>query len=663
MKIVNLFSFFMISFALQANAAEFTWFGNIENRQGWIESVGTGGGYQSRIHVFPELIGPKFGTKANVERTKNGALITFIISSSLPTDTGSFIKSVIRNISGALVPGSELGKYQLDLVTVKDLTVKLKYNGGELGSTTFKGKLPVETVGQIATSADKDVLDDILNGKFILEATFTIAQGTYSAIMINVKNEVLTKYRYQALKEVTTQREKSGGSFLFFNWSSTTVRKIITEKINEHFEMKSEATTSVMSVDPTPDMRRRIDERIGFYEVAMNDLIQKHLDTANKMKTLGEQDIAKIFEDYANAVKDGGSGLPVKQLEKALIALEKDPANMAVFMANGIAFDFDSYSSYGKYQCIAAKNLRINTENSYTEIEITTQYVDYTVTSGPFPFARQHADEVNKELIRSWFGTVRPGVQEATSGLYTAVTRQNVAMARMALDFKAQFNAEFGFDGARPLIMAAKSGNAELVDLLLLKGANPYLTDRSHRDANYYAATNGYSPITNSLGAFKAIHPRRNLTIIVPDEGNMKIQEIIISDDGAFTVVKNNRVSFVSQGNVSKEIVLIITAIVAVSPNDFQRYQQYYPHFEYLGALKNAPGYVFKIKDTVRCMIDVGQCNEDYTIPIGFDPSDPGITPRDGNGEFIVYDKLRKMEDISMFVPEMATAGAQGFSF
>jgi len=74
--------------------------------------------------------------------------------------------------------------------------------------------------------------------------------------------------------------------------------------------------------------------------------------------------------------------------------------------------------------------------------------------------------------------------------LWLAVHKEDARIAALLLDYKADPNCRVGKNRMTPLMVAAKNGRIEVVNLLLDRGANPRLTTEDGRTAAQFAREN-----------------------------------------------------------------------------------------------------------------------------------------------------------------------------
>jgi len=498
MSIKYIVSILMLLLSYTTHAAEFTWFNNIEGKEGWIEFSAKTANYQNRIHIFPSLIGPDGSNiNAKVDPIQSGVLVSFVIDSTSPGYATPFIEKVINSVAG--LPSNVTKKYQLNVPNARAATVKILYQGEEVGRKEYSGVLPSTTTGQIRVETTSTKMkNDMLRGHFLMEAELELPKADFSSISISVSESLIAKYKVEALKSIVSRQRVSGGKFLFFDWRRKTSRTIVNQSINEQRSSSATRQTSVITVDADDDMLNRVEELLGFSTLTKEQFVQNHLSAASKAEAAASAaskaeaaahfELAALHSEYAGKVDDPTPKVQSDLLEKAISALGANTPNLAAFIANGIQFSESSSSSGSRYHGLGRATFAVDTNSGYTELKLTTKNVRFVVSKGPF--------SPSEESIRSFFGTTQPNADASTDGLYRAIQQENIHFVRYALFSNARVNAQLGIERLTPLMEAAKKCNKTIVETLILQGANPFLRDSSNRSADQYASLFGCSEIS-----------------------------------------------------------------------------------------------------------------------------------------------------------------------
>jgi uncharacterized protein len=113
--------------------------------------------------------------------------------------------------------------------------------------------------------------------------------------------------------------------------------------------------------------------------------------------------------------------------------------------------------------------------------------------------AVQSGDERMASLLISK-GARLDGQIKTLGPLHMAVSRRRPAMAKFLLDRGSKVDPIDAYENT-PLILAAKSGQLDVVRLLLDRGANPGMRDQSGRTALDAARAQGHMDIVKLLEA------------------------------------------------------------------------------------------------------------------------------------------------------------------
>lgn len=477
-----------------SHAAEFTWFTEVQGREGWIEFSAGSQSFQNRIHVFPRVGGPGAPAGApRVEGRSDGVVVTLEIDSSAPTDAAGFTRDVLTRVVGD--PSSVAQDYQLNVPRPRSVRIAVMLDGAERASRTIDGQIPGTHTVQIKVPASGDDRDALLRGAFQVETSFELPTANFSSISVNVKETLVSHYKISALKSVVKSARTSGGKFLFFDWRRRAARTIVQESINEQRSTSASRETSVLTIDPDEAMLARVEALLGIPSLSKEEFVARHLAAAAKAEAAGNYPLAELHKEYAAKADDPTPKVQTELLEKAFAAMAGSEPAIGAFLANGIQFSESSGSSTSRYQGFGQTDSSYFGSNGYAEMKLTTALVRYVVNAGPFA-----SDD---DAIRAFFGTATPNEEAATRGLLKAVETGNIAMVRAALRLGGAYNAVYGMKRETPLTMASQRCDTEIVRALLQAGANPFLPDGDSRTAKRHAQLAGCQTVAALIETFE----------------------------------------------------------------------------------------------------------------------------------------------------------------
>jgi hypothetical protein len=457
-------------------AAEFTWFTDVQGREGWIEFAAETVSFQNRIHVFPRIGAPR------IEGRSDGVVVTFEIDSNAPAGAAGFTQSVLSKV--VTDPSRVSRNYQVNVPRPRGLRIKILRDGTELAGRQIDGQIPGRYTLQIKVPVSGTERETMLRGEFQVEASFDLPTANFSSLAVNVKESLVTHYKIEAFKSVVKSARTSGGKFLFFDWRRRSARTIINQSINEQRSTNVSRQTNVLTIDPNEAMIARVEQLLGISSLSKEAFVARHLAAAEKARTAGDFSLAALHEEYALKADDPTPKVQTELLEKALTALSGSEPAIAAFLANGIQFSETSGSSSSRFHGFGQTNTSYFGSNGYAEMQLTTALVRYVVNAGPFAAAT-------------------PNEQAATRGLLKAVQNNDVAMVRAALRLGAAYNAVFGLQETTPLIMASQRCNSDIARALLQAGANPFLRDGNQKPAKKYARLAGCENVAVLIESFE----------------------------------------------------------------------------------------------------------------------------------------------------------------
>jgi len=475
-------------------AAEFTWFTDVQGREGWIEFAAETVSFQNRIHVFPRIGRPGDATGApRIEGRSDGVVVTFEIDSNAPAGAAGFTQSVLSKV--VTDPSRVSRNYQVNVPRPRGLRIKILRDGTELAGRQIDGQIPGRYTLQIKVPVSGTEREAMLRGEFQVEASFDLPTANFSSLAVNVKESLVTHYKIEAFKSVVKSARTSGGKFLFFDWRRRSARTIINQSINEQRSTNVSRQTNVLTIDPNEAMIARVEQLLGISSLSKEAFVARHLAAAEKAKTAGDFSLAALHEEYALKADDPTPKVQTELLEKALTALSGSEPAIAAFLANGIQFSETSGSSSSRFHGFGQTNTSYFGSNGYAEMQLTTALVRYVVNAGPF--AATAASLIN------FFGSATPNEQAATRGLLKAVETNDIAMVRAALRLGAAYNAVYGLQRSTPLVMAGQRCNTEIVRALLQTGANPFLRDGNQKSAKRHARLAGCEAVAVLIESYE----------------------------------------------------------------------------------------------------------------------------------------------------------------
>jgi hypothetical protein len=338
-------------------AAEFTWFTDVQGREGWIEFAAETVSFQNRIHVFPRIGAPR------IEGRSDGVVVTFEIDSDAPAGAAGFTQSVLSKV--VTDPSRVSQNYQVNVPRPRGLRIKILRDGTELAGRQIDGQIPGRYTLQIKVPVSGTERETMLRGEFQVEAAFDLPTANFSSLAVNVKESLVTHYKIEAFKSVVKSARTSGGKFLFFDWRRRSARTIINQSINEqrstNVSRQTNSTnvsrqTNVLTIDPNEAMIARVEQLLGISSLSKEAFVARHLAAAEKAKTAGDYDLAALHEEYALKADDPTPKVQTELLEKAFTALSGSEPAIAAFLANGIQFSETSGSSSSRFHGFGQTN-------------------------------------------------------------------------------------------------------------------------------------------------------------------------------------------------------------------------------------------------------------------------------------------------------------------
>lgn len=463
----------------KTRAAEFTWFSNVDGREGWIEFSAQAVSFQNRIHVLPRVGGPISPDEPPVAQDyPDGVIVKLAIYSDGPDDAASFTKDVLQSVVSD--PDAVSMRYQVDAPRPRNVRLEIEQDGNIVPVTLDNVRLSSTTVITKRIPCTGDVKSKYLRGEFSIKAYFDLPTAMFSSASVDISEDLLTHYKVDALKSVVKSAATSGGKFLFFDWRRKIASTMINQSIRDDRSVSATRETSVFTVDPDDAMLNRIDQVLGSAPMSQEDFVKNHNIAAKKAEEAGDFKLAELHREYASKANDPTPRVQAELLEKAFEAASgSSEAAIGQFLASGIQFSETSSASSSRFQGFGETHTELFTKKGYHEMKLSTSMVGYVVSANPS----------SSEEVSHWFGAKTPNRIAATQGLRRAVQDGNVAMTLAALRFSPEINASDDY-GKTPLIIAAERCQPTIAKLLLDAGANQYLTDGSQQTAFDRANTN-----------------------------------------------------------------------------------------------------------------------------------------------------------------------------
>jgi len=617
-----------------AQAAEFTWFRNVDERDGWIEFASTTAASQNRLHVFPQLIGPSgIDPRARTESRADGVVVSFVLRNSVPASGRDFVRAVIKAVSGA--PDGKSVDYQVDAPAIDHAEIRLIRDGETLGRKVFDSRLGGEVGGSIkVTTTDAELQRALLRGDYQIEADITLPQATYSALAISMNDEIASRSKVEALKTIVSSRQSSGGKFFIFDWRRQSARNVVTQTMNQTSSTESSRRNSVISVDADDAMLAKVESLLGFKDMTRDEVAANHRAAAKQAEAAGKFDLAKLHREYADKIDDSTPRVQGELLDKAIAMLGGDQPSLIGFIAKGIQFSDNSSVGTSRFSGLGTAQSTGKFSSDFTELKLTTREVRFVVTAGPFnsmdPMRELSLDE-----------------DSATAALLAAVQGDNIARARFALRVGAMPNMPVGNLRETPLMTAAANCNSNLVALLLLADANPFVRNGAGKRASDSAKLAGCPEIATTLDAIAPVKLRLKLAT----DDRVKLMSFDVEERGATFRGTNNQAAITTAAG-AKTLRIPLRARVAIFPADYQSAPMFYDSMQFIGDKWDA-GHgnyrIYEIDDVVRLNLDaIADASETRTLK--FDPETRmfGLAPTiDDDVDEI--DAIERMNDAQHF--------------
>jgi ankyrin repeat protein len=223
----------------------------------------------------------------------------------------------------------------------------------------------------------------------------------------------------------------------------------------------------VTLVDPSPEMKKRLDDILKFDEMDHNVFVANHRAAAERLRGEGKVEIADLHDNYVNAViaKDAHAQVDAA---KALAALSKE--DYADFLAKGFAFEDQSASGEYSYHGLGEVHLFGSRLSSYHEILVQSSEVGITSTKGTWELTEKVKFANAKQArVVQMVGFYPDGYQAANAMLIQAINANDVKVAEAALIAGATYSKH------DLVIAAVKAGSPRLLSIALDAGgsANP----------------------------------------------------------------------------------------------------------------------------------------------------------------------------------------------
>ncbi|AKM08654.1 PDZ domain-containing protein [Pelagerythrobacter marensis] len=278
--------------------------------------------------------------------------------------------------------------YQPHAATLNEVRVQLLVDGEVIASRDYSGSLvnfgnsmPSLTV----TAPSLYQQNKIAAGDFevnvsyrFLDAKTSIVEGRY-----NIR-QVLKQF-VEETQRAKTKSSSSGWQILGFGSRRSRLKTSLEQNFTSNTEIEQMEGTRVVTYDASEDMLARF-EAAFFPTLSKQQLIERHMNAAERAQASGNDDLAKVHRDYAAAVANDDEMAEV-DIDKAAAALSAQ--DYAGFIAHGMRFSNSSHQRTDNFRRVI---------NTSAEIEQRREWLDYRTQT----VQRETTVPVAIEAERKW---------------------------------------------------------------------------------------------------------------------------------------------------------------------------------------------------------------------------------------------------------------------
>ena len=588
-----------------ANAASFPWF-KIDQYEGWIETTPDG---QSTIKLLPFVVPPggpwwrdtsnPFGTfqaGPGVAPIAQGLDITADYRIKLGFKVISSPKYIMPNLKTRIeqklnLPRRSLSGHRFEFVKVNKLRVTLVVGGKPrlrktYGANVIQGDI---TSAFYVDTDNYEWLNFIERGDFNFDIDYNFPYNSFSSIAITVNRQLINRAMVTAFKEIVKTVRKSGGSFLFFDWSSKIQRVYVKENLNFQSENRLFESTSVVMRDPTPEQRERFNQLLGWTQTSANQVIEWHRQAYTNALAANKLTLAQAHKEYLEQLEAPDPESMGNDFLEKLAALAED--EVLNFLAAGLKVSESSASSYYRYNGTATLNVNTTVNSQYREFIISSTQLSFEGKSyqpNNYKLPLQSAYEKLNYTIFGKGAYYEIWARDWARGVAGRIRMQDLQAVRYC--FRKDF-ALMGRGGANPnlpldedentsLHLAAASGQRDMVAFLMKQGANPRRFNRFRETPLELARENEHWAVVSLLRSRYNEQGQAHITVSTPEGMILKgidVSQPLYKTKVETVKVNDQKIRMEIRGFPGKFYTsLYVKLRISVSHADYPRIQ--FPH-------------------------------------------------------------------------------------
>lgn len=556
-KVLIILSFILI--VMESKASEFPWY-KYEQFQGWVETTNSSTNY---IYVLPFVISP--GSELwsipkqnfqqvdiNITTDMEGFEITNdnkvkfgykIISTAdyLPTNLKQEIyKQTNINVDNHFYSFVKVKKVAVFLEIGKDVFEKKMYNS-ELVSGDFIDYFYIDI-------DDYNTINKIRNGDFRFRIEYEFPYNNYSSLELEMTEESISNLWVNSFKQITKRVHRSGGRFLFLDWSRAAQSVRINENFNSNENTEINNKISVVLRDANPEMQKRFEAIIGQETLSESEIIELHMKAAIDARNNGKPSLADAHTRYVEILKLGDqASVSGKMTEKLLSLVDSD---ILSFLMSGVKMSTSSSNTYFRYNSSISASVNTQLKKEYKEYWLNSCALSYSANSITTGNISNMFDRVEQSTNMKVFGVQRMASiskEQWIRAVIKAIENRDIQTVNYCFDPKfgdlyqlINPNQVIDSDGNIILHKAIETRNLAIVKKLLDEGADPNKKNRFQESSIDIAEENNLIDVLGVLDQYRNLNGTAIISFDFPNSRLINIE--VLNPEGLNYTNSGNKI-------------------------------------------------------------------------------------------------------------------------
>lgn len=257
--------------------------------------------------------------------------------------------------------------YQKRMATLNEVEVELLIGGATAaaraysGSTTSLGALTVLSPTQFQ-------VNQVRAGNYELLVRARFPDMKTSFISANFDAVQAVKSFVEETQSAITKSKSSGFQVFHIGSRRNKMKTSINQSLRTNDQVETMQNTSVVMYDASEDMVRQFESDF-FPELAQQEVVDRHLNAADSARRAGNLGLAKLHQDYAEAITQANQ---LKEVDAVAAAAALNQNDFAGFLAHGVRSINSNDQRANNFRRVVHNEIEIRQKTSWNQTRQVT---------------------------------------------------------------------------------------------------------------------------------------------------------------------------------------------------------------------------------------------------------------------------------------------------